>query len=631
MMNYPSLSCVTIAEGNAFSVNFEGDLRYLAELDCDRMLYNFRRTFGEDPDCEPIYGWDSPDGLLRGHSTGHFLSALALAYSATSKELYREKLCYMVSELRRLQLKSAGAPRGFKTECTPDDCAEEKWSRDPSVWGEGFLSAYSPDQFALLEQFTPYAKIWAPYYTLHKLLAGLIEVYERTGLETALDAAVGIGKWVIDRLSPLSPAHRAKMWSLYIAGEFGGMNESLARLALITGDRSFLEGAKMFDNENIFPGLARGIDTVKNLHANQHIPQILGALLEYRASGDDTYLHTAENFFDIVTRHHMYATGGVGQGECFREPDRLAHFIKGDTNCETCATYNLIKIARELYSLDPERADYMDYIERGLFDHILASRFPTATEGRLNGVTYMLPIGPGVEKLYTDDYYSFTCCHGTGMENHVKYGDCIYFIANDCVYVNQYIPSALSVDGVSVRLDLDFPSLAGRITVSSERDVSLKLRVPQWCVGMPFTVNGAKGQSPEMVGRYAIVRIAAGDSVTIDTRFDCTARYEYLSDPLSDYDLYMADKNTSYHGDREPDESAASLDRTPDKRLAALMYGAFVMVVCDASREFITLPEGATYTPSVEGGHLTLRGAGHTFRPIYDVHGTPYHAYFIIS
>ncbi|MBQ9718974.1 MAG: glycoside hydrolase family 127 protein, partial [Clostridia bacterium] len=186
MNTYPSLSCITIDGGSAFAVNFAGDLRYLAELDCDRMLYNFRAAFGEEPSCEPVYGWDAPDGLLRGHSTGHFLSALALAYTSTGDALYKTKLDYMVGELRRLQLKSKGVPHEFVTACTPDDCAQEKWSRDPSVWGEGFLSAYSPDQFALLEQFTPYAKIWAPYYTLHKILAGLLEAYERTGNGTAL-------------------------------------------------------------------------------------------------------------------------------------------------------------------------------------------------------------------------------------------------------------------------------------------------------------------------------------------------------------------------------------------------------------------------------------------------------------
>ena len=628
MKAYPSLSCITIDGENAFSVNFAGDLAYLAELDCDRMLYNFRAAFGETPDCEPVYGWDAPDGLLRGHSTGHFLSALARAYSATGDDRYKTKLTYMVDELRRLQLKSKGKPQDFVTACTPDDCAQEKWSRDPSVWGEGFLSAYSPDQFALLEQFTPYAKIWAPYYTLHKLLAGLLETCERTGNTTALDTAAGIGRWVCARLSTLTPEHRAKMWKMYIAGEFGGMNESLARLALLTGDRTFLDGAAMFDNANIFPGLAEGRDTIKHLHANQHIPQIMGALLEYRASGNESYLRIAQNFFDIVTKHHMYAIGGVGQGECFREPDHLAHFIKSDTNCETCATYNLIKIARELYSLDPDRAEYMNYIERGLINHILASRHPERTEHRTNGVTYMLPIGPGASKDYSDNYHSFTCCHGTGMENHVKYGDCIYFIDGDTVSVNQYIPSTLNTDGISVTIGVPFPSSCGKITVSASRDVNVKLRIPAWCRNNPFTVAG---KHAEVCGRYAVIGCGGGETVTVDVCFDYTARFEILSDPLSQYDTYMVNKNTHYHGDKEPDKTAETLDKTSYMKVAALMYGPFVMVTCDDAGEYLHLPADTEFTASHDGGKLTLTGAGRTFRPIWDVHDRKYHTYFILD
>ena len=623
-MPYPSLSAITIMPDTAFSVNFAGDLQYLAKLDCDRMLCNFRTAFREPTSAEPIYGWDAPDGLLRGHSTGHFISALALAYSAAGDECYKNKLDYMVSELRRLQLKSCGVPHEFVTACTPDDCPQEKWSADPSTWGEGFLSAYSPDQFALLEQFTPYAKIWAPYYTLHKLLAGLIEAYERTSNRIALDTAAGIGRWVCDRLAPLTPEHRAKMWKMYIAGEFGGMNESLARLALLTGDKTFLDGAKMFDNENIFPGLAEGTDTIKHLHANQHIPQIMGALLEYRATGDNTYLHVAQNFFDIVTAHHLYATGGVGQGECFREPDAQAHFIKSDTNCETCATYNLIKIARELYSLDSSRADYMDYIERGLVNHILASRNPEITENMTNGVTYMLPIGPGAEKQYTDDYYSFTCCHGTGMENHVKYGDCIYFLDGGTVYVNQYIPSTLDTDGVRVKIAVPFPASCGKITISADHDVTVKLRIPAWCRGNPFGNTKADG-------RYAVVDCKASAEVTVNVTFDYTVRFEYLPDMLSEYDAYMVNKQTHYHGDKQPDDKAETLDKTPKMKVAAMLYGPFVMVTCDASEEYLYLSPDTAFTASYENGKITVVGAGYTFRPIYEVHSEPYHTYFIMD
>ncbi len=633
MPYYPSLDYITIDGDNAFSVNFAGDLQYLLKLEPERMLYNFKSAFGVETSAEPIYGWDAPDGLLRGHSTGHFLSALAIAYSATGDSRFKEKLSYMVGELRKLQLMSGGASEKFTTACTPEDCAQDKWSRDPSVWGEGFLSAYSPDQFALLEQFTPYAKIWAPYYTLHKILAGLIEAYERCGLDEALSAAEGIGGWVYRRLSVLSPEHRAKMWSMYIAGEYGGMNESLARLALLTGKKEFMDCARMFDNANIFPGLEEGEDVIKRLHANQHIPQIMGAVMEYRATGEVKYLKIAKNFFDIVKNHHMYAIGGVGQGECFREPDELAHFIKGDTNCETCATYNMIKLARELYALslpfsETTAAGYMDYIERGLYNHILASRNPNITDEMTNGVTYMLPIGPGAEKSYTDDYYSFTCCHGTGMENHVKYGDCLYYVGDGAVYVNEYVPSTLSEGDLVIQQEIDFPSLEGRIVVKSAVPLVVKLRIPAWAEGNPFSVGG---KPAEVDGRYSVIDVDGGDETVVDVKFSFTPRLEYLPDLLSEYDEHMVNRDTHYHDDnsRKPDEELMkSLSREPKDRVCALMYGPFVMCARAGGSEFLRIPAGTDFIPACDGS-VALYGAGIAFRPIYALHGEPYHAYFV--
>ena len=589
---YPSLSSVRLASGNAFADNMARDLSYLKKLDCDRMLYNFRKTFGVPTDAEPVYGWDAPDGLLRGHSTGHFLSALAIAYSATGDEELLEKSRYMVHELRTLQLKSKGRARDFVTVCKPDDCPQDKWSTDPGVWGEGFLSAYSPDQFALLEQFTPYAKIWAPYYTLHKLVAGFIETYERTGSTEALDAACGIGTWMHDRLSVLAPEHLKKMWSMYIAGEYGGMNESMARLYNITSDARYLQTAQLFDNGNIFPGLSEGIDTFQNLHANQHIPQIMGAMLEYEASGSESYHRIAKSFFRHVTNHHMYAIGGVGQGECFRDPDALAVNVKEGTNCETCATYNLLKLARELYAFDPVNTAYMDYYERGMLNHILASQNPDGNEHETNAVTYMLPIGPGAEKEYSNDYWAFTCCHGTGMENHVKYPDAQYFVTGDTLYINQYIPTSLDCDGISVDCGVSFPGGKGTIRVSCEREMTVKLRIPKWCAKNPFAC-----ESLTTAGRYAVLNCAPGETYGIAADFDYPVRIEQTPDCIPS-----------------------------GEKLSALMYGPFVMVTFDESKEYLRIDPSKI---EVSADRFALTVDGREFVPIYTAHGKPYHTYFI--
>ncbi len=584
---YARLGSVILNKKGRFFENRERDLEYLRLLDCDRMLYNFRAAFGVENKCEPLGGWEEPKGLLRGHSTGHFLSALALAYDATGEEIFKEKMDYIVAELRKLQKMCGGRARDFVTKASAENPSEELWSRDVSRWGEGFLSAYSPDQFALLELGVKYNKIWAPYYTLHKIMAGLMDCYTRGKNEEALECAVGIANWVNDRLSALNSEKRKEMWSLYIAGEFGGIATTLTELYEITGDKKHLETAKMFDNDNIFPPLSRGEDAVANRHANQHIPQALGALEEYLATGDNYYYDIGKNFFDIVTQNHMYSIGGVGQAESFRDSGRLAANIKGATNCETCVAYNMMKTARLLYALDPTEAKYMDYYERAMINQILASQSPEVTPFRHNGVTYMLPIGPGAEKEYSDDYQSFTCCHGTGMENHVKYQDASFFETEDAVFVNQYIPARLTGE-TEIALDIDFPRSVGKITVSGEKDRRIYFRVPTWTEN-PFNLP--------MAGRYAYLDHKGGETETIDVKFDYSVRLEYTPDELD------------------------------GRKLASVLYGPFVMVTADEREELITIKKDYIADENEDKNW----NWNMEFIPMYQMHGRNYHTYFVIE
>lgn len=588
--SYATSEQMALCTESPFFENRARDLDYLRILDCDRMLYNFRLAFGVDTlNAEPLGGWEEPDGLLRGHSTGHFLSALALAYSATGEDIFREKIDYMVSELQKLQNMCQGDPKDFETLCTPADADQSKWNKNPEVWGKGFLSAYSPDQFALLEKLTKYKEIWAPYYTLHKIVAGLLECYNRVGNKKALEIAEGIGCWMYERLSVLTEDRRKQMWSLYIAGEFGGMNESMAELYRITGKDIYLKTAKMFDNENVFPGLAEGKDVIQNLHANQHIPQILGAHKEYEVTGEAHYKKTAEEFFKIVTLHHMYAIGGVGQGESFRDADALAANIKENTNCETCAAYNLMKLARELYAYDPENAEYMDYYERAVINQILASQNPDNTPDALNGVTYMLPIGPGAVREYTDNYNSFTCCHGTGMENHVKYTDGSFFVSETQVYVNQYIPAVFKGDGYEIAVSWSFPFNKVQVTVKGDA-VKIKLRIPKWSEN-PFDLPTE--------GRYAVLDHKGG-TTNIEGCFTYGVRIEYTHDTLDNV------------------------------KVGAIMYGPFVMVLQDSTTDWITLSEKEilALTPAKDG--FGLLGGEKLFVPMYTAYSGGYHAYFKI-
>ncbi len=623
-------------DGSILTQNRDRDIEYLKLLDNKRMLYNFYKTFGETDtikDVKPLGGWDEPGGLLRGHSTGHYMSALALAYASTKDAEIKAKLDEMVTELHTLQQKSKGDPAAFKTK----GVLVKDWSTDPNEWGEGFISAYSPDQFALLEQYVPYGSpdsgIWAPYYTLHKLLAGLIDAYTYTGNEEALVAAKALGKWAYNRLRVLPQEQLTKMWAMYIAGELGGINESMAQLyiyAKADGDADaevFLKGAKLFDNTIFFDNLAKNVDDIRNRHANQHIPQVIGALKIYEATvaegkPDMHYFNVAQNFWQMTVSRYAYSIGGVGVGEAFpKDPYALAANIMSDRNCETCAAYNMMKMTKMLNNYDPDNAEYMDYYERTLYNQILASQTPNTTSKMHNGTTYMLPIGPGAKRDFGDDYNAFTCCHGTGMENHVKYQEAAYAKTENDLYVGLYLPSTLTwkEKGVKVVQETTFPSETTKLTVVSASDgqeapgqkadpegtFNMKLRVPYWATkGFTVTVNGEEKMTSAEISTYVTVEnVKIGDVIEVNMPW-------------------------SIHLDKTP-------DTLEDSTVASIMYGPFVMASRNSSTEWqnLTLPENLENYMKVsfneKNGFPILTGAGYDFVPMFapELASEGYHAY----
>ncbi|RPJ68927.1 MAG: hypothetical protein EHM24_20095 [Acidobacteria bacterium] len=367
-----------------FIKNRDKFVRALAGTNPDNFLYNFRDAFGQPQPqgAQQLGGWDNQTTRLRGHASGHYLSAIAQAYASTTydeplRASFLQKMNYLIDTLYDLSQKSGkpakeGGP--FNADPTkvppgPGRTAYDSNLRAEAIrtdywnWGRGFISAYPPDQFIMLEQGATYGtqdtQIWAPYYTLHKILAGLLDCYEVGGNRKALEIAQCMGAWAHARLTALPAQTRIAMWSRYIAGEYGGMNEVMARLSRLTGDRQFLECAKLFDNINFFygnaghdHGLARNVDTIRGKHANQHIPQITGSLETFRNTGELPYYLIADNFWDMATGDYMYSIGGVAGARnpnisgCFTsEPDTLFEngFADGGQN-ETCATYNLLKL-----------------------------------------------------------------------------------------------------------------------------------------------------------------------------------------------------------------------------------------------------------------------------------------------
>lgn len=542
-----------------FIKNRDKFIRTLARTDPNAFLYNFRDAFGQPQPqgVRLLRGWDSQTTRLRGHASGHYLTAIAQAYAGTiyDEDLhanFAQKMNTMIDVLHDLSQKS-GRPATEGGPCNADptkvppgpgkadydsDLSHEGIRTDYWNWGTGFISAYPPDQFIMLEKGATYGarnnQIWAPYYTLHKILAGLMDCYEVGGNPKALEIAKGMGLWVYARLELVPTETRIRMWNRYIAGEYGGMNEAMARLHRLTGDERFLTCARLFDNIDFFfgnaeheHGLACNVDTLRGKHANQHIPQITGALETYKGTGDPAYYKVADNFWGICTHGYMYSIGGVAgaknpnNAECFTaQPDTLFAngFSEGGQN-ETCATYNLLKLSRQLFMFDQD-GKIMDYYERALYNHILAS-----VDEDNPGNTYHVPLNPGARKRFGNARMDgFTCCNGTALESSTKLQDSIYFRSTDnkTLYVNLYIPSTLtwSQRHVTLRQSTSFPYAdTTKLTLTGTGTFDIRLRVPRWATkGFAVKINGQNQDVDAVPGTYLTLSRTWQDGDTIELK-----------------------------------------------------------------------------------------------------------------
>ncbi len=390
----------------------------------------------------------------------------------------------------------------------------------------GFLSAYPETQFIRLEEFCTYGStqgIWAPYYTLHKIMAGLIDAHVLAGNEQAMDVLTGIGDWAHGRLAPLTQQQLTRMWDIYIAGEYGGVNESLATLHTLTGDQKYLDAARRFDNFAVLKPTIADDDILDGRHANQHIPQFTGYLRVNEEGGGDDYYTAAANFWEMVVPHRIYSHGGMGVNEMFRKRDVIAGSLYDDRDhAETCPLYNMLKLSRNLFFHDPD-PKYMNYYELGLFNQILGSRRDIdSTESP--EVTYFVPVQPGRNRSYGN---IGTCCGGTGMENHTKYQDSIYFRSEDgqTLYVNLYIPSTLTwpEEGFTITQETNYPlEDSSTLRVDGKGTLAIKLRVPTWVQkGYTVRVNGEVQDLEAAPGTYVTLnrRWSRGDKIEISMPF----------------------------------------------------------------------------------------------------------------
>jgi len=463
--------------------------KYLLELEPDRMLAYYRIRAGLPQKAEPYGGWDGGGRNLTGHIAGHYLSAVSLMYLATSDARFKQRADYIVRGLKIVQDKH----------------------------GDGYLSALEGgrEAFAALSKGDIRSAafdlngLWSPWYTLHKTFGGLRDAYRHTGNRTALTVETKFAAWAEGVLAPLDDAAVARMLNT----EHGGMNEVLADLYVDTGDRRWLDLSYRFEHHELTDALKRHQDNLNGKHGNCQIPKLIGSATRYAYVGDAGDLMAASFFWDRVTQHHSYATGGHGLAEYFGPPDVLGARVDGRA-CESCNTYNMLKLTRHLFSFRPD-AFYADFQERAIFNHVLASIDPDS--GR---TSYMVPVGRGVQQEYQDMLRSFTCCVGTGMENHGLYGDGLYYESADTLWVNLFVPSTAQFTLGNVRLSMEttFPdgdSATIRLTLPEPKAFTLAVRRPSWA-GDDFAirVNGEPMDQPNLATLRA--GQAGGRDVPID-------------------------------------------------------------------------------------------------------------------
>ncbi|CAL9060475.1 uncharacterized protein LOC103991142 [Musa acuminata AAA Group] len=452
------------------------NLEYLLLLDVDRLVWSFRKLAGLPTPGEPYLGWEEPNGQLRGHFVGHYMSATALMWAATENGTIRDGMSAVVDAL--------------------DECQKKI--------GTGYLSAFSTEEFDLYEEVKA---VWAPYYTIHKILAGLVDQYLHGNNAKALDMAIWMAEYfgnrVIDNIKKRSIAWH---WEA-MNEETGGMNDVLYTLYTVTNNTKHLVLAHLFDKPCFIGPLAVQADLLSGFHGNTHIPIVVGAQKRYEITGDLLYKEIGMTFMDIVNSSHSYATGGSTVNEHWTEPNRLASFLLVNTE-ESCTTYNLLKVSRNLLRWTKNMA-YADHYERALTNGVLSIQ--RGTEPGI--MIYFLPMNPGGSKAVSGQggwgtpTSSFWCCYGTAIESFSKLGDSIYFEEEGAVptlYVIQFISSTLNWRSGELTLQQNTQQVSSlddhfrvQFTVASvnkspSKSSTLSIRVPIWTSnsGAVATING---------------------------------------------------------------------------------------------------------------------------------------------
>lgn len=511
---------------------------YLKSFDIDKCVSGFRRTAGLSSESNTYGGWET--SLIAGHAIGHYITALAQGYNNTNDADLIAKSNALIDALYDAQVKTDGqngqnVKKGYLFATTG------AWSGGTVVSGEEQFDNVETDKTNIIKQ------AWVPWYTMHKILSGLVDTYKLTGNERALEMADVLGTWVYNRVGGYDKA----MQNRVLNTEYGGMNDVLYELYKITKDPNHAKAAHMFDEISLFDSIYNGEDILAGKHANTTIPKIIGALSRVRAidatcgkletdAPDKThnreyYLKVAQNFWDIVVNGHSYITGGNSENEHFRAA-HTENAFRNNVNCETCNTYNMLKLSRELYKLTGDKK-YIDYYEGTYLNAIVSSQNPET------GMTmYFQPMATGYQKVYSSRWNDFWCCTGSGMESFTKLTDSIYYKGDGRIVVNQYISSVLTDTENNIRLtqasslpDDETSTLTVEPVNGDEQNSKITLRIPEWSASQPvIKVNGDAVSYIQSAGYAELDRKwKSGDTIEITMPMEMRAYGLYDSDTIT--------------------------------------------------------------------------------------------------
>ncbi len=557
-VSYFSLQDVKLLD-SPFLQAQQTDLHYILALDPDRLSAPFLREAGLTPKAPSYTNWENTG--LDGHIGGHYLSALSMMYASTGDTVIYNRLNYMLNELHRAQ-QAVGT--GF-IGGTPGSL---------QLWKEIKAGDIRAGGFSLNGK-------WVPLYNIHKTYAGLRDAYLYAHSDLARQMLINLTDWMIDITSGLSDSQMQDM----LRSEHGGLNETFADVAEITGDKKYLELARRFSHKVILDPLIKNEDKLNGMHANTQIPKVIGYKRVAEVSKDDKdwnhaaeWDHAARFFWNTVVNHRSVCIGGNSVREHFHPSDNFTSMLNDVQGPETCNTYNMLRLTKMLYQNSGDVGNsnkpdprYVDYYERALYNHILSSQEPDK-----GGFVYFTPMRPGHYRVYSQPETSMWCCVGSGLENHTKYGEFIYAHQQDTLYVNLFIPSQLNwkEQGVTLTQETLFPDdekVTLRIDKAAKKKLTLMIRIPEWAgnsEGYEITINGKKHLSD----------IQAGTSTYLPLR------RKWKKGDMITFHLPMK----------------VSLEQIPDKKdYYAFLYGPIVLAASTGTENL-----DGIYADDSRGGHI---------------------------